>query len=279
MKTTVARKVTSTATVLATAFGVAGVALAMAPASQAHGTSSGWGETFLLKNSLQGGGADATHVFGGTQEVTLLGDWDGDGVETPGIKNGREYQLWNNWAGGAPAYAFTFGPATPGTAVVGDWDGDGDDTIGVRPAGTTTFHLTNDLAAGPADVSFTYGPSYVDVLSGDWDGDGDDTIGVRPSGTNTFHLRNSLTAGFADRVVAFGRATDEAVAGDWNADGTDTIALHRAQYIYVQNTHSGGTDLTLAFGTPWDALLAGDWDGDGDDTFGVLRVTEGSCGC
>ena len=61
--------------------------------------------------------------------------------------------------------------------MVGDWNGSGHDGIGAYDPSTATWHLRNEVSAGPADAGvfqFGIGQQGVTVASspvvGDWDG-------------------------------------------------------------------------------------------------------------
>ena len=109
----------------------------------------------------------------------IVGDWDGDGVDTVGLYNptsGRFYLRNSNTAGPAEVPdggGFHYGPA-PSTwlPVAGDWDGVKGDSIGLYSQTTGSYYLRNSNAPGPADLTFRYGPApntWVPVV-GNWDG-------------------------------------------------------------------------------------------------------------
>lgn len=141
---------------------------------------------WLLRNANSGGGPSLDFVYqpftGGTP---VVGDWNGDGIDTIGFFRCTtgEWFLRNSNSAGSTSLRFQYGPASPDQSncaqpVVGDWDDDGDDTVGVRIPGLKTWKLRNSNSAGPADLSFKFGPSTGRAVSGDWDGDGTDTIGL-----------------------------------------------------------------------------------------------------
>jgi PKD repeat protein len=167
---------------------------------------------FYLRNSNTGGYADVVFGYGNLAgDVPIVGDWDGNGIDTIGVFRNGVFYLRNSNTNGFADLAFTYGQ--PGDIpVVGDWDGNGTDTIGVFRNGV--FYLRNSNTNGFADLAFTYGqPGDVPVV-GDWDGNGTDTIGVFRNGV--FYLRNSNTNGFADLAFTYGQPGDVPVVGDWN---------------------------------------------------------------
>ncbi len=136
---------------------------------------------FHLKNTnATGGGADLVFCYGpgGNRGWTpLVGDWDGDGDDSPGLYDPSVggFHLKNTNAGGGPDVTpFVYGPGGAGwRPLTGDWDGDGDDSIGLYDPNAGGFHLKNaSVSGGGADVVFSYGPgnpAWV-PLTGDWDG-------------------------------------------------------------------------------------------------------------
>lgn len=79
--------------------------------------------------------------YGSAGDIGLMGDWDGDGYDSPGVYRPSTSQFFLGWdipvngvAGGvlATQYSFTYGPPNGGyKPVTGDWNDDGVDTIGV----------------------------------------------------------------------------------------------------------------------------------------------------
>jgi hypothetical protein len=110
--------------------------------------------TFYEANAVNGKGVTDQYVtWAGTlgSDVPLVGDWNGDGVDTPGLARfgGNTWTFYlTNDAGGKGltdqivTWAGTLGSDVP---LVGDWNGDGKDSPGLaRLAGTTrTYYLTN----------------------------------------------------------------------------------------------------------------------------------------
>ncbi len=244
--------------------------------------------TWLLNDQLEGGSADRAFTYGNQRyDAKVMGDWDGDGVRTPGvIRTGGDrdgegdhdlvWHLTNDNDGGQAdiilRFGDRFGPESRDTPIVGDWDGDGTETVGVvrrnehpRAADTFTWLLRNSNTTGPADVSFDYGRPYAyatlnprehhgDPVVGDWDGDGTTTPGVvyqdPPEGTSHWALRNSNSGGTADITFAYGTAEDAPVVGDWNGDGTETPGVIRGFRTWLlRNSNDGGTaDRAFTYG-------------------------------
>jgi hypothetical protein len=178
---------------------------------------------FFLRNSNTPGPADLVFSFGVGAAAPVVGDWDGDGVDTVGFyvpSTGFFFLRNSNTPGPADLiFSFGVGGATP---IAGDWDADGVDTIGFYVSSTGSFFLRNSNTPGPAELIFSFGPGGADFvpLTGDFDGDGDDTIGVYDQSTGAFFLKNTNAAGGADLVFTYGPTPPpllmDPFAGDWD---------------------------------------------------------------
>jgi hypothetical protein len=195
-------------------------------------------------------------VFGSPGDnVPLVDDWDGDGIDTVGIfKDLTQFQLRDSNDSGNADYQFNFFATGFDQAISGDWDGDGEAGIGIYNQSTGEFILKNELSQGNADLVFIYGPAGFGwvAISGDWDGDGIDTIGLYGPATSTFYLRDSNSNGPADYTFAFGPASGWiAISGDWNDSGHDSVGLYApvSRKFYLKNTlSSGAADQIIEFG-------------------------------
>jgi hypothetical protein len=119
-----------------------------------------------------------------------VGDWNGDGVDSPakvGHRNNFTIDVngnfvWDGNAGGDHNNFFAPG-AGNATPIVGDWDGDGDDDIGLYTTDDLFYLDLNDNliwdgnAGGDANVSFAAFLGIGTPLICDWNGDGSDDIG------------------------------------------------------------------------------------------------------
>ncbi len=251
-------------------------------ATNAAGTVYGSDRTFttgvrwLLRDSNSAGAPSARFWFGVPGEIQVSGDWDGDGVATPGSYNPDDgtWKLRNSNTSGSPQIQFQYGGGPWRQPVVGDWDGDGDDTIGVYDPAAGNWNLRNTNSAGAPNISFQYGGGvWKEPIAGDWDGDGDDTIGVYDPAAGNWNLRNTNSAGAPNISFQYGGGSwSDPVVGDWDGDGDTTIGVHdpSAGNWNLRNTNGGGApDISFQFGGSQVAAVAGDWDGDGDDTIGV----------
>ena len=208
-----------------------------------------------LRDRLSTGPANAgTFTFGSTPLVPIIGDWDGDGDETPGYVKGGVFTLSNNLDGSGPYVTFTFGD-NRGFPVAGDWDGDGDDEVAVFRNGTWQVRAnTNPGLVAPTTFIFGSGtwPATTPV-AGDWDGDGTDGIGFyngNGTGVGTWTLRQTATAA-GTTLAPFNYEPSTPgypVVGDWDGDGDDTVGVKSGATWYLRNTNSAGSaEITFAF--------------------------------
>ncbi len=219
------------------------------------------------------GNPDYTFFFGIPGDIPIFGDWDGDGLDTPGA--------WRQGPGGGFAYMTNTLPPDGGSAVadfdfffgipndevfVGDWNGDGIDTLGINRKGHIFLTDTNGSGGAPVptDYDFWFGVGGDVAFGGDGDGDGSDAVFLyRAEGpgagfvyyTNETPVGPGAVATTADNFF-FGIASDSFVAGDWNRDGVDTAGIFRSSdtTVYLTNTNASGgdpapTDVQYVWGT------------------------------
>jgi hypothetical protein len=191
---------------------------------------------------------DYTFWYGVPGDVPLLGDWDGDGFDTPGMyraSNGFAYltnDLPANRGVGVGDPALTFFYGIPGDQVfVGDWDGDGIDTLGISRDGH--IYLANVNATVFADQDYWFGVPIDLAFGGDPDGDGIDNVFLYRKSTGYIYYRATNTSGGADGGSYFGEPSDRFVIGDWDDDGGDTVGVFQPgdRSISLWNTLAGGS--------------------------------------
>lgn len=239
---------------------------------------------FHLKGRAAGGSADSLFKLGtpvtASRLVPLIGDWNGDGIDSAGIYDPAvsEFHLQNR-VGYDGDVVFRFGrPNSAWIPLVGDWDGDGVDTIGLYDPKSSTFHLKNSFTGGDAEVWLQFGPvntAWV-PLAGDWNGDGRSTVGLYDPTKSAFHLKYSLSGAHSDIIFIFGspRSNWTPLVGDWNGDHRDSIGLFdpSVSLFHLKNSLKGGAaDVFFQYGPPeagW-IPLTGDFNGDGADTVGL----------
>jgi murein DD-endopeptidase MepM/ murein hydrolase activator NlpD len=218
-------------------FGTVGVALAVAalPMLPALG-----GSTPGLVDGDSGFwrvGSDGFY-YGNPGDEAMLGDWDCDGVDTPGVfrpSRGRVY-LRNSAGAGPTDVEFGFG--NPGDLpIAGDFDGDGCDTVSIYRPSQARFYILDALgppggSVGAADYWVDFGDPWEQPLAGDFDGDGFDEIAVWKRDTGrvavTFDLPRNAAIATADAVIRVDGFADSVAVGDWDDDGIETFAVYRS---------------------------------------------------
>ena len=249
--------------------------------------------TFYLRNANSTGSATSTFAYGpaGSGWITLVGDWNGDGIDTIGLydpSTSRFYLRGSNTTGIANI-TFQYGPAGAGwKPLVGDWNGDGIDTIGLYDPKASKFYLRNTNTTGIANATFGYGPAgggWTPVV-GDWNGDGKDTIGLYSPAASKFYLRDANTTGAANLTFAYGPAGGgwTPVVGDWDGNGTVTVGLYNSATgkFYERNTNTTGVANSMFSYGPANAgwvPLAGNWIGVMNMTAAAPALATSSCPC
>jgi hypothetical protein len=220
-------------------------------------------------------GATTRFFYGNPGDLPMVGDWDCDGDETPGLyrqSDGFVY-LRNSNSQGVANIRFFFG--NPGDIpLAGDFNGDGCDTVSIyRPSEGRVFIINalgaNEGGLGAAEFSYYFGNPGDKPYVGDFDDDGIDEIGLHRESTGLVYFRFTHTQGVADSQFIFGDPGDKMVAAEWatrGAPGPETVGLFRPSNCtsYLRHTNTQGVaNVTLTYGLPTGLPVAGD--------FGVLH--------
>jgi len=219
--------------------------------------------------TLHDGNDTSTFFYGNPGDRPFMGDWNCDGVDTPGLyrqSDGFVY-LRNTNTQGIADIRFFFG--NPGDVpIAGDFDGNGCDTVSIYRPSEARFYIinqlgTNDGGLGAADFSYIFGNPGDVPFVGDWNDDNIDTAGLRRPSDGFVYLRNTNSQGVADIAFFYGNPGDIPFAGDWNGDGVDSIGLYRPSSCttFLRNSLSTGiADSSLVIGTQPNSLpVAGDF--------------------
>lgn len=226
---------------------------------------------FFERDSNTSGPADITKAYGNSNWVPLSGDWNNDGVDTPGVydpSTGR-FHLSNSNVPGGPADVPSFTYGNIGwIPIVGDWNGNGYSSIGMYDPNTATFYLRNSNSSGNADYTFQFGNIGWKPVTGDWDGMDDGnratSVGAYNPSNATFYLNNEADSSPAEYTIPFGNIGWIPIAGDWNGNGFSTIGAYSPNNatFYLKNSHSsGGADITAQYGNVGWKPVTGDWNG------------------
>jgi hypothetical protein len=203
----------------------AGVQAAVAPAHALGLFDPRSGSWFLRDAS---GHTTELGAFGTTGDIPLAGDWDGDGIDGPGLYRPAAGRLIVR--NGTAPVSFVYRVDGDGVPVVADTDGDGRDTVSFARGGR--LYVMDGLGEGPSSLE---GPDPLPILlpagtrtlvGGDFDGDGIDEIAAVHGG-----LVEVVTGAGRLRLGYIGGALP--VAGDWDGDGVPTVGGYdpwRAQF-------------------------------------------------
>ncbi len=217
----------------------------------------GSGGRFDLWASLSLNPAINSFLFGNPGDVAFSGDWDCDGVESPGLyrrSDGYVY-LRNSNTQGVADLAFFFGD--PGDyPLAGDFDNDGCDTVSIYRPAEQTFYVINTLGSddgglGAAEYSFGFGNPGDKPFVGDFNNDGIDTVGLHRESTGLVYFRDSNSTGVADNEFIYGDPGDRIVAGDWDGDGDDSVGVYRpsaGEFFLKYDNTAGFADATFTAG-------------------------------
>jgi hypothetical protein len=215
------------------------------------------GGIWRLAHQVAWGSSESSFYYGNPADTPFMGDWDCDGVDTPGLyrrSDGYAY-LRNSNSQGVADIKFFFGNPSD-VPIPGDFDGDGCDTLSIYRPAEQRFYVINrlgsgDAGLGAADHAFGFGDPGDKPFVGDFDGNGIDEVGLHRESTGRVYFRFSLTTGIADRDFIYGDPGDFLVAGDWDGDGSDSPAIFRPSdgnwYIRLSNTQ-GNADHVIGFG-------------------------------
>ena len=200
-------------------------------------------------------------VFGNPGDVPFVGDWDCDGVETPGLyrrSDGFVYLRNSNTQGTADIEYFFGNPDD--LPLAGDFNGDGCDTVSIYRPSEGRVYVIDRLGDGAgglgrAEHAYFFGNPGDKPFVGDFDGDDRDTVGLHRESTGFLYFRNSHTQGVADVAFFYGNPGDRMVAADWNGDGAEAVGIYRPTttrfYLRFTNTQ-GNADAELNWGeTTW----------------------------
>jgi hypothetical protein len=211
------------------------------------------GAGFSCDLARTGGPMELQLTWGGRPgEVTLLGDWDGDGRDDLCGYYQERFRCDVNHAGRATVFE-RFGQSGD-TPLLADVDGDGRADPCVWRAGALLCDTARD---GKVHFQQAFGPRGGMPLLGDLDGDRKADLCVVLAG----HW-SCLTRAGEESHFDFGQVGDSFALGDLNRDGRAEPCLLRDRLLSCATQGEGTTELTL----PLDAaahslLLFGSLDG------------------
>ncbi|WP_434081017.1 N-acetylmuramoyl-L-alanine amidase [Sanguibacter sp. Z1732] len=110
--------------------------------------------TLYRLNNTFTGSANYSYYFGARNAQVFVGDWNGDGIDTPAVRVGNRISINNSNSYSSPDQVFTYGRASD-ELFVGDWNGDGRDTFALRRAGV--IYIRNTFGGSASQVLSNYG--------------------------------------------------------------------------------------------------------------------------
>ena len=215
------------------------------------------------------GGAVNSFFYGNPGDFPMAGDWDCDGIATPGLyrqSDGFVY-LRNSNTQGIANIRFFFGNPSD-IPLAGDFNGDGCDTVSIYRPSEQRIYIINELGAndgglGAADFNYVFGNPGDKPFVGDFNGDGIDTIGLHRESTGFVYFRQSHTQGVANAEFFFGDPGDRLVAGDWGVvDDVDSPAIFRpsvSRFYFRYTNTQGNANEEIQMGSFQMLPVAGSW--------------------
>ncbi len=159
----------------------------------------------------------ATHTYGPQGATPLLGDWDGDGDQTPAVLDvvggAWRWRLRNSNTVGSPSTVFTYGASRPvgPSPVTGTGTATRLPAWPARPTARSSGASRTSTGPAPRHTQFRYGPATATPVVGDWNDDGQASAGVvraTSTGGLLWQLRNSLSAGAPSLQFHYGANAD-----------------------------------------------------------------------
>lgn len=147
-----------------------------------------------------GSGTTVSFLFGDAADTPIVGDWDCDGLDSPGRFRGFGlFYLSNSTSTEQPDTVFLFGRVGD-IPLVGDWDGDGCDTVAVYRPSEGNVYLA---AHNQTSTEFTVQPVLGEPFVADFQGDGTDEVASyrRESGLVIMSDAQPATAGTGAGLV------------------------------------------------------------------------------
>jgi len=193
--------------------------------------------------------------------LPVVGDWNGDGIDDPGVYEPRSghFTLFIPSAAEPIARDIHFG--TPGAKLfplAGDWVGDGISGIGLYDPADSSWRLRNTPTEGPADrtLAFGTGQAHCDALVGDWNGSGTTMPGVYDYFNKRFYLLQAWPEPGARRrrqetvSASYWRDGDLLVAGRFTQTPAAGLGTFRPSNLLVSidRYRTGKADVVSAWG-------------------------------
>ncbi|MBZ0320240.1 MAG: hypothetical protein K8L91_27760 [Anaerolineae bacterium] len=179
----------------------------------------------------------------------VMGDWNGDGLDTPGVYANFVFYFTNKAS----------------ESQASDWGGFWIGVNGPPVVGRFSNASPNDCVGAVDSAPYSGMTIFALYFTCDFSG-------TNPAPPLTFQW---LSAPLPDPTFT---GTFQFMAGDFNGDGLDSIAVRRNEFIAFGNvapaTGPATFDLAQYIGAPGTgdngSFVVGDWDGNGLDSFGLF---------
>lgn len=223
---------------------------------------------WYLRNSNTSGTQDIYATYGGDPtDLPVVGDWNGDGIDTLGIyrvSEGRFYLSDSN-TGPAPTHVVVLFGNPADTPFSGKWTVDmTGDGIGVYRNSNGILYQRKSLTSGFNDFFAIFGNPGDLGFAGDWDGNGFDSIGIYRSSNQIWYLTNNSTPSgitFSEIDFVWDIANEHPVIGDWDGVGGSTVGYLTSSGVFAlyATAASAGATNVFAFGPVNGRPVAGKW--------------------
>jgi len=221
-----------------------------------------------LRFTNTSGSADIITIFGGTtSDLPIVGDWNGDGLDSLGVYRSTTGVFYLANSNTAPQINYTFVLGNPNdTPLSGHWTPDmTHDGAGVYRNSNGILYLKKELTTGFSDFFAVMGNPGDTGVAGDWNTDGLDSVGVyRPSVTHWYLTNNNTPNGitFSDVDFTWNVGSGIPVVGDWDANGITTAAFYdnvNGIFTLKSANTNGATTMSITFGVIEGKPIAGKW--------------------
>ncbi|AVQ00343.1 hypothetical protein C7S18_23890 (plasmid) [Ahniella affigens] len=213
-------------------------------------------KTFLLRRTATTGTPDLSFTVPDAEpgDLPVIGDWNGDGVDTPGLQRESVVYIWDRWdnisiANSVRQTGGVFGERY----ATADWNIDGlsDITSHESIIGETRFY--DEIFATRAQYLYVFGSPAGEAVFGDWNSDGLITEARYVPTTGLFRFTNQLAQGSVslDGTSAIGPANSRPLAGDWDGSGQDRVGVFDpVTKSFFLDSQSGIVQISLAPAQP-----------------------------
>jgi hypothetical protein len=210
---------------------------------------------------------------GSSVSVYGISDFDGDGVNDPGVfrPSTGDWILQFSSLGFASGAVLPFGLPTD-KPVAGDYDGDGRlDTAVYRPSNGNWFVI---LSSSGTLAQYQWGISTDVPMPADYTGDGRTDLAVWRPSTGVWFVYDLATRTYTTRQ--WGLSTDKPLTGDYDRDGKADVAVFRPSggrwYVFFSSTQTWSV---MQWGISSDIPVPADFTGDGRTDLAVYRPANG----